>query len=152
MVKTEFFLSFVNNKWSPLKLRERVSTNSNSQIDFYNESYNTQKLQFIKSSLYFFFSYLFLSLAGNIIVYMPNQGTNREKYFNHITYQRKRCRLWREINTLPSISSLTDRDFSIFRQKKVRVRSVGNGLQIGFSCADKINKNINKRSKIFPYR
>ena len=30
------------------------------------------------------------------------------------------CRLWREINTLPSNSSLTDRVFSIFRQKKVR--------------------------------
>ena len=27
---------------------------------------------------------------------------------------------WREINILPSISSLTDRVFSIFRQKKVR--------------------------------
>ena len=27
---------------------------------------------------------------------------------------------WREINTLPSISSLTDRVFSIFRQKEVQ--------------------------------
>ena len=32
----------------------------------------------------------------------------------------KRCRLWREINTLSSISSLTDRILSIFRQKRVR--------------------------------
>ena len=30
------------------------------------------------------------------------------------------CRLWREINTPPSISSLTDRVFSNFRQEKVR--------------------------------
>ena len=29
------------------------------------------------------------SLAGNIIVYTPNQGTNREKYFNHIIYKGK---------------------------------------------------------------
>ena len=29
------------------------------------------------------------SLAGNIIVYTPNQGENREKYFNHINYQGK---------------------------------------------------------------
>ena len=29
------------------------------------------------------------SLAGNIIVYTPNQGTNEEKYFNHIIYQGK---------------------------------------------------------------
>ena len=41
------------------------------------------------SSSYFYFSYLYLSLAGNIIVYTPNQGTNREEYFNHIIYQGK---------------------------------------------------------------
>ena len=29
------------------------------------------------------------SLAGNIIVYTPNQGKNREKYFNHIIYKGK---------------------------------------------------------------
>ena len=70
--------------------------------------------------MYFHFSYLYLSLAKNINVYTPDQGTNREKYFNHNIYQSKRCRLWREINTLPSLSSLTDRVLSIFRQKKVR--------------------------------
>ena len=37
-----------------------------------------------------------------------------------IFIKEKGCRLWREINTLPYISSLTDRVFSIFRQKKVR--------------------------------
>ena len=36
--------------------------------------------------------------------------------------------------------------------EKVRVRSVGNGHQSGYSRADTINKNINERSKIFPYR
>ena len=29
------------------------------------------------------------SLTGNIIVYTPNQGTNREKHFNHIIYKGK---------------------------------------------------------------
>ena len=29
------------------------------------------------------------SLAGNIIVYRPSQGTNKEKYFKHITYKGK---------------------------------------------------------------
>ena len=29
------------------------------------------------------------SVAGNIIVYRPIQGTNREKYFNHIIYREK---------------------------------------------------------------
>ena len=35
---------------------------------------------------------------------------------------------------------------------KCTVRSVGNGHHSGYSRADTINKNINKRSKIFPYR
>ena len=39
------------------------------------------------------------------------------KYFNHNFYQRKICRLWRELNTLPSTSSFTDSLFSIFRRK-----------------------------------
>ena len=29
------------------------------------------------------------SLAGNIVVYTPIQGTNRKKYFNHIIYEGK---------------------------------------------------------------
>ena len=31
------------------------------------------------------------SLAGNIIVYTPNQGKIREKYFNHIIYKGKKA-------------------------------------------------------------
>ena len=55
---------------------------------------NVNNVQFWKATIYiitlfFHFSYLYLSLAGNIIVYTPNQGTNREKYFNHIIYQGK---------------------------------------------------------------
>ena len=33
--------------------------------------------------LYFHISYLYFFPAGNIIVYTPSQGTNREKYFIH---------------------------------------------------------------------
>ena len=33
--------------------------------------------------LYFHFSYLYLFLAGNIIVYPPSLGTKKEKYFIH---------------------------------------------------------------------
>ena len=36
--------------------------------------------------------------------------------------------------------------------EKSTVRSVGNGHQSGYSRADIINKNINKRSKVFPYK
>ena len=34
--------------------------------------------------------------------------------------------------------------------EKVRARSGGNGHQSGYSCADPINININKRWKTFP--
>ena len=49
--------------------------------------YRKATIYIIKAVLYL--SYLYLSLAGNIIVYTPNQVTNREKYFNHIIYQGK---------------------------------------------------------------
>ena len=35
---------------------------------------------------------------------------------------------------------------------KSTVRSVGNGHQSGYSRADTINKNINKTSRVFPYK
>ena len=35
------------------------------------------------------FCYLYLSSAENIIVYTPNQGKNREKYFNNVIYKGK---------------------------------------------------------------
>ena len=39
-----------------------------------------------------------------------------------------------------------------FSTEKSTVRSVGNGHQSGYSRADAINKNMNIRSKSFPYR
>ena len=45
----------------------------------------TTKLYNIKST---FGSPIYtFSMAGNIIIYKPIQGTNRRKYFNHITYK-----------------------------------------------------------------
>ena len=70
----------------------------------------------IKNSTFVSPIYTF-SQAGNIIVYTPSQDTNREKYFNHINYKDKRCRLRQEINTFPSISSLRGSAFSIFHLK-----------------------------------
>ena len=63
--------------------------------------------------------------------------------------ERERCRLWREINTFSSISSLTDRVFPIFQQETGTVRSVRDGHQSGYSRADTINKNINKDQSHF---
>ena len=43
------------------------------------------------------------------------------------------------------------RPFHLSTEKNT-VRSVGNGHQSGYSRADIMNKNINKRSKVFPYK
>ena len=37
-----------------------------------------------------FFPIQTFSSAGNVILYTPIQGTNREKYINHIIYKRKK--------------------------------------------------------------
>ena len=50
--------------------------------------------------------------------------------------------------TLPSISSFTDRVFSIFRRKKVRVRSVGNRQQTDYSRTDTLKKTQTKIKQI----
>ena len=102
--------------------------------------------------MYFHFSYFYLSLAGNTIVYTPDQGTNREKYFNYIIYQREK------MPTLAGIKHLSVHFFPhesrLFHLStgKSTVRSVGNGHQSEYSRADTINKNMNKKSKLFPYR
>ena len=61
--------------------------NTSSQIDLIKLQYQTATIYLIITVL--FFSYIYLSLAGNIIVHTPDQGTNREKYFNHIIYQTR---------------------------------------------------------------
>ena len=67
--------------------------------------------------LYFHFSYLYLFLAGNIIVYPPSQSTNRENYFVHHYIKVRNADSGRKKTTFPSISSITVRAFSIFRKK-----------------------------------
>ena len=53
------------------------------------------------------------SLARNIIVYTPSQGTKREKYSYNIQQQRLKRQLRREKNTFSTISLLIGRVFSI---------------------------------------
>ena len=121
-------------------------------VNDFKIEYNTKGYNLCINNSTFVSPIYTFSLAGNIIAYTPIRGTNSEDYFNHIIYKRKKIRLWREINSSPSISYFRDRVFSIFRRKKVRVRSVGSGQQSDYSRADTINKNIKKTSKIFPYR
>ena len=91
-------------------------------------------------------------MAGNIIVYTPDQSTNREKYFIHIIYQRERMPTMAG-NKHPSVHFLPHgpRPFHLSTEKTM-VGSIGNGHQSGYSRADIINKNINKRLKVFPYK
>ena len=42
--------------------------------------------------------------------------------------------------------------FSHLSTEKCTVRSIGKGHQSGYSRADTINKNMNRRSKLFPYK
>ena len=107
------------------------------------------KVQFQTATIYkiitiFYFSYLYLCLAGNISVYTPNQGTNREKQLNHTIHKKNMTTLTG--NKHPSCHFFLHgpRLFPLSTEK-VRVRSVGNGNQSGYSRADTINNNINKR-------
>ena len=86
----------------------------------------------------------------NINVYTPDQGTNREKYFVHINYQRKGMPTLSGNEHLPvHFFPHGPRLFHLSTEKST-VRSVGNGHQSGCSRADIKNKNINKGSKLFP--
>ena len=93
---------------------------------------------------------LFLGGKGNCL--HARSRYRKEKYFNHIFYQR-RCMLTLAGNKHPSVHFFPQgpRLFHLSTGKGT-VRSVGNGHQIGYSRADIINININKRSKSFPYR
>ena len=88
------------------------------------------------------------SLAGNIIVYMPNQGTNGKKYFNHIVYKGAMPTLVGNKHLSVQFFLYGPRPFHLSTEK-VRVQSVRNGHQSGCFRADTKNNNINKRSNRF---
>ena len=91
------------------------------------------------------------SLTGNIIVFTPIEGTNREKYFNHIIYIGRM--------PTPAENKHLSVHFFLHRQRpfhhsteKVRVYSVRKGHQSDYSRADTMNNNLNKRSTRFSIR
>ena len=137
-------------------VREGKSFNQYKQlIRRKNSFYKTQGSSWYHVFKGAFVSFIYtFSLGGNIIVYTPMKGTIRKNYFNHITYRGIR-QLWREIITIPSISSFIDSQtafFPTFDRKNVRVQSVRNEHQSVYSRADTINNNINKRTKTFSIR
>ena len=84
------------------------------------------------------------SLAGKIIVYTPIGDTNREKYFNHIIYKEKKPISAGNIHLSVHFFLHEPRLFNLSTEK-VRIQSVRNGYQSGFSRADTINNSLNKR-------
>ena len=88
------------------------------------------------------------SLTGNIIVYTPNQGTNREKYIHHKIYKGKMPFLAGNKHLSIHFFLHGPRLFHLSTEK-VRVQSVRNEHQSGQSRVDKININMNRRSKKF---
>ena len=91
------------------------------------------------------------SLAGNIIVYTPIQGTNRERYLNQIIYKGTMLTLAENKHFFVHLFFHGPRLFHLSTEK-VRVQFVRNGHQSGYSSADTINNNINKRSNRFSIR
>ena len=69
----------------------------------------------------------------------------REKYFNHIFYQRKDADFCGKQTPFRPFFLHGPRLFHLSTEK-VRVQSVGNGHQSGYSSADTKNNDINKRS------
>ena len=113
-------------------------------------------VQYRKATTYIVTTVLFFLLfipflGGNIIVYTPNQGKTRESTLFILFIKGKMPTL--AGNKHPSIHFFLygPRLFHLLTEN-VRVRSVGVGHQSGYSLADTIHKNINKRSMSFPYR
>ena len=76
-VKTELkFLFYSTVIFSSYYEGKGLQENANGLI---SSSVQYSKATIYKKQKYFHFSYIYLSLAGNIIVYTPNQGTNRKK-------------------------------------------------------------------------
>ena len=98
-----------------MKVGNQLYWLSSSVLKIDNNSFEFT-IMIIVLFLYFRFSYLSFSLAGNLIVYTPGQCTNRDKYPQKVT-SKWGCRLWREMNIFPSISYLIGRVLTMFRQR-----------------------------------
>ena len=142
-VKTEVMFYFYNKSVYLLLLWAK-SFNEDKIVKDFNKK--VQSL-YIHSSTFVSAIYNF-SLAGIITLYTPNQGTNREKYFNHIIYKARMPTLARNKHDSVHIFLHEPRLFYL-PTEKVRVQSVKNGHKGGYSRADTMNNNINKRSKKF---
>ena len=77
---------------------------------------NNNNIKINNNNIFISPTYTF-SLAVNIVVYTPSQGSNREKYFIHINNKGTRCRLWREMNTFHPFLASSAAFFPSFDRK-----------------------------------
>ena len=132
-------------------MREKFQSKQTVNVSRKNNTVpKARKLYNINNSTFVSPIYTF-SLAGNTIVYTPIHGTNRQKYFNHIINKGKMPTLAGNKHLPVHFFPHGPRLFHLSTEK-VRVQSVRNGHQSGFSQADTINNNINKRSNRFSIR
>ena len=134
------YFSFIKKKLIP------INDSQLSRTKFFNEActvvYSNHNIH--KSSSTFISPSYTFSLAGNIIVYMPNQGTNREITIIIRTIKRKKPNL--AANKHLSIHFFPHglRLFNILTEI-VRAYSVRNGHQNVYSRVDALKIIIHKR-------
>ena len=108
----------------------------------------TKATKFYSNSSSFVSPIYTISVAGNIIVYTPFPNRNSEKNFNQNLYKRK-------THILAGSKHLCVQFFfhgpCVFHlsSEKLRVQSVRNEHQSGYSRAGTINNNINRISNGF---
>ena len=94
-------------------------------------------------------SYLYLSLAGSINVYAPNQGTNRQKCALLILSIKGKMPPLAGFKHLSVHFFLHGPRLFHFLTKNVRAQSVRNGHQSAYFRADTLNNNIKQKTKKF---
>ena len=150
-MNSELKFNFLN-KCVDLLLLWGKSSNEDKQLNISIKWAQYQKATNLSNNISTFVSPIYtFSLAANAIAYTPTQGTNREKYFNYINYKGK-------MPTLAGNKHLSVHFFLhgprlfYLSTERVRVQSVRNGHQSGYSRADTIKNNINKDQTVFPLK
>ena len=133
-------------------MREKVSYKMNS-YRFSRKLIQNQRLRYFLVIIVVlsFLQFIPLALARNIFVYTPIQGSRREKYFVCVIYKGKTPTLARNKH-LSVHFFLYGPCLLRLSTKKLPVQFVRTGHQSGYSRAETINNNINKRSNRFCIR
>ena len=90
--RNEFFLIFGKSDYLFSLLNFKEKFQSKQTVNVFRKYNTVPKATKLYNNHSTFSSPIYtFCLAGNIIVYTPTQGTNREKYSNHIVYEGKKA-------------------------------------------------------------